>query len=336
MTEYYFERLSPIGKNFYRKVIQAAESWKATVTGSPLLSEMEFRNAIYAVNYDHPELFHVNFIAQNYSHDYRGYTLQLRYLYSQTVARLVKARVESVAESVLNAARACLDKPRYVQYRFLHNQLLKLAEYDYATIHDRSANVEAYTIVGVFQNHSAVCEGIAKAFKYLCDNIGLFCILITGKSFFAQAGVEVEHAWNLIQVDDGIAHIDVTWDMNASALSRSNRYDYFCIADEDSMVDHSYSGYPPALSSRYNYFVINKAVINGYKSLEAFLKAKMSVGSEVLYFKLRKSNRLTKTIIPHITETVEKIASSVYKNGYSITAVINEEQYIFFYRVAAL
>ena len=336
MTEYYYERLSLAGKNYYRQVIRAAEAWKSSVSSSPLLSEKEFRDAIQAVNFDHPELFHVNFQSQLFSRSMRGYTLQLTYLYPQSVAQIIKSKLDSSVSSILNSASAHTGKPLYIQYRFLHNQFLKLVKYDYNALVNPSSNLEAFTIAGVFHNHSAVCEGIAKAFKYLCDKMGFYCILVSGKSIFAQTGTEVEHAWNLVKVDDGMAHIDATWDINATSASNYTRYDYFCVADEDCGVDHFYSGYPSALSSKYNYFVANKALVFGFKSLESFLRAKMSSGCDNLYFKLGKSEKLTKAIIPKITETVEKTASAVYTNGYSLSAVFNEQQFIFYYRIVGL
>ena len=336
MTEYYYEKLSLTGKNYYRQVVRAAEAWKSSVSSSPLLSEKDFRAAVQAVNYDHPELFHVNFQSQAFSRDMRGFTLQLRYLYPQTVAQIVKSKIDAAVSSILNAAKPSAGKPRYIQYRFLHNQFLKLVRYDYAALANPSSNLEAYTIAGVFNNHSAVCEGIAKAFKYLCDKSGLYCTLIIGQSIFAQTGTKVEHAWNLVEVDDGLAHIDVTWDINATTASSFNRYDYFCIADEDVKADHFYSGYPAALSSKFNYFTANRALISGFKALEVFLKTKLSSGCKDLYFKLRKSEKLTKAIIPRITETVEKTAAAVYANGYSLSAVFNEEQYVFYYRVVGM
>ena len=336
MTEYYFSTLSALGKHFYRQLLSAIASRKPCASSSPSLTQEEFRAVVNAVNYDHPELFYVNFQSQSFSHDFRGFTLQLRYLYPNTLVEVVRQKIDSQANSIAKALSVYKTKPAHVQYRIIHNQLLQLIKYDFSAIANSSSHIEAYTIAGAINSHHAVCEGIAKAFKYICDRVGLFCIFVAGKSTFAQAGQIVDHAWNIVELDDGYAHIDVTWDINASTQCRHNRYDYFCISDEDARVDHTYNDTLPCNSMTHSYFASNNAIISGFSNLESFLSAKMAAHKEILYFKLKRSNKLTKAIVPRITESVQKVAAKYYTNGYSLSAVFNEEQYIFFYRIVGL
>lgn len=334
--EYYYEKLSGPGKSYYRQLLSAFSDRKSSASSSPLLTQDSFKAAVSAVNYDHPELFYVNFQTQSFTHDFRGFTLQIGYLYPDAIVKLVRQKIEAQANEIIKAAEQYRSKPAYVQYRFLHNQLLQKVKYDFSALTNPQSNIEAYTVAGALNSHLAVCEGIAKAFKFLCDKLGLFCVLITGKSFFAQAGRQVDHAWNIVELEDGYAHIDVTWDINASTLSQNNRYDYFCINDDDAQIDHTYTSILPCNSVSHNYFVSNKAIINGFSSLESFLSARMAAHKDILYFKLKRSSKLSKAIIPRITEAVEKMAAKYYTNGYSLSAVFNEEQYIFFYRVTGL
>lgn len=55
-----------------------------------------------------------------------------------------------------------------------------------------------------------VCEGYAKAFKVLCDRLGIPCMLVEG---IANNGSQSEaHMWNYVQMEDGSWYaIDVTW-----------------------------------------------------------------------------------------------------------------------------
>ena len=336
MTEYYYDRLPGAGKSFYRQILSAVSDRKNAVTGSPFLSEAVFRETVQAVNYDHPELFYVNFQSQSFLHDIRGFTLQLGYLYPQTVTQQIKKQIDLCIAPIIEEAKACPEKPAYLRYRLLHNRLLKMTAYDFNALSEPAANIEAYTIAGAFCNHSSVCEGISKAFKFLCDRLELYCIVVTGKSFFAQAGSSVDHAWNIVRVEDGFAHIDVTWDINFSTQSRANRYDYFCIGDEDAAVDHVYTGVPVCNSKKFTYFSLQNAAIPGYQALEMFLQAKLSAQEKTLYFKLTGSSKTTKKTIPKITEAVEKVAAKYCPNGYSLSGVFNENQFIFFYRVTAL
>ena len=57
----------------------------------------------------------------------------------------------------------------------------------------------------------AVCDGIAKAYKLLCDEAGILCAVVTG----SNGGLD---AWNVARVAGHWAHVDVTDDL---ALPRS-------------------------------------------------------------------------------------------------------------------
>lgn len=56
-----------------------------------------------------------------------------------------------------------------------------------------------------------VCEGYARAFKILCDEMGIPCILMSGTAFLGSNSGG--HMWNYVQMEDGKWYaIDVTWD----------------------------------------------------------------------------------------------------------------------------
>jgi len=96
-----------------------------------------------------------------------------------------------------------------------------------------------YNIIGPLLYGSAVCEGYAKAFKYLCDAIKLPCIVVSGSAINPQENNE-PHSWNIVRVNGDYYHTDVTWD---SILSNDeeNEYDYFNLTDEEMKNDHSWN-----------------------------------------------------------------------------------------------
>ena len=68
-----------------------------------------------------------------------------------------------------------------------------------------------------------VCEGYAKAFQLICDEIDIPCILVSG------LGGGGEHMWNYVQMEDGKWYaMDVTW-------NDSTGYDTFLLAGKDVM-----------------------------------------------------------------------------------------------------
>ena len=69
-----------------------------------------------------------------------------------------------------------------------------------------------------------VCEGYAKAFKVLCDQLGVPAVCVSGLSDKSRTGSG--HMWNLAQIGGSWYLVDVTWDDSdtAGAQASSRRY----------------------------------------------------------------------------------------------------------------
>lgn len=69
-----------------------------------------------------------------------------------------------------------------------------------------------------------VCEGYAKAFKVLCDQLGVPAVCVSGLSDKSRTGSG--HMWNLAQIGGAWYLVDVTWDDSdtAGAQASSRRY----------------------------------------------------------------------------------------------------------------
>jgi hypothetical protein len=103
----------------------------------------------------------------------------------------------------------------------------------------RYVNTESrseHTIEGVFLNKQAVCEGIAKAVKFLLNKKSVECEIVTGN---AKLGADEEHhAWNVVKIDGAWYHLDVTWNLNLTT-NETIRYDYFNLSDDEIQKDHN-------------------------------------------------------------------------------------------------
>jgi len=95
---------------------------------------------------------------------------------------------------------------------------------------------------GVLLMGSGVCESYARAYQLLMSELGIPCLFVTSE--------KMEHAWNMIYVDGGWYHVDVTWDDPTDpndpnldvAITGYERTKYFCATDEQ-MSDHTWNGY---------------------------------------------------------------------------------------------
>ena len=70
-----------------------------------------------------------------------------------------------------------------------------------------------------------VCEGYARAYKVLCDQFGIPCVLIRGTVL--QGGTRIGHMWNGVQIDGKWYLTDVTWDDAGNKAA----YRYFMVGN---------------------------------------------------------------------------------------------------------
>lgn len=114
-------------------------------------------------------------------------------------------------------------------------------------VHDCIAETTAYDLNGGNYIHSAegalvyrraVCDGYAKAFMYIMQEMGIPCICVEGNA-------NGPHTWNMVQLGGSWYHVDVTWDDPVTSDgSNAIRYDYFLVSDSAIRSTHSLtSGY---------------------------------------------------------------------------------------------
>lgn len=130
----------------------------------------------------------------------------------------------------------------YEKVRAIHDYLVTHVDYDYANLEAGTLPDTAFTVEGALLLHSAVCEGYARAFSYLCRQAGIEEVLVYGT---ADDGTGVEtHAWNQVCVDGNWFNVDVTWDdplMNGELVTDGSNiiYDYFLVPDLTFLGNHT-------------------------------------------------------------------------------------------------
>lgn len=130
----------------------------------------------------------------------------------------------------------------YEKVKAIHDYLVIHVDYDYDNLVSDTLPDSAFTAEGALLLHSAVCEGYAKAFSYLCQEAGLEEVLLYGT---ADDGTGVQtHAWNQVLIDGEWYNIDVTWDdplMNGKVITDGSNitYEYFLLPDDPFLNNHS-------------------------------------------------------------------------------------------------
>ena len=175
------------------------------------------------------------------------------YDYSAAETQRMQAEIDTAVQRILAKIR-----PEMTHYDIVKLFYDELAE---NVVYDEDAE-NCRDIYGVFVDKRAICGGYSKAFSYLCDQVGIETLTITGDAD------EVPHMWNMVKLDGTWYHIDITYAVTESKLGNYVRYDYFCVNDDvikrsRTIYDQPYS-YPRASSRTYNYYVRNGLVANSY------------------------------------------------------------------------
>ena len=154
---------------------------------------------------------------------------------SQSQVESAISQIEQVKNQILQNRSG----NAYDDIRMVHDYLVENIEYD-TTI--SQSNI--YNVYGALVNGRAVCEGYARSFKYLMDELGIPCTLVIGTGTNSQGQTE-NHAWNYVQLNGTWYAIDCTWDDPVSStgyVSQSSRYRYFLKGSSEFMQDHTPSG----------------------------------------------------------------------------------------------
>lgn len=126
-------------------------------------------------------------------------------------------------------------------------------------------NANTYNLYGALINKSAVCEGYAEAFKYILDELGIPCILVSGTATNSE-GITENHAWNYVQIDEKWYAVDTTWDdpivKGFGYVTNSVKHKYFLQGSKKMNENHTTRGNITETGQEFEYPELEK---NEYK-----------------------------------------------------------------------
>lgn len=153
------------------------------------------------------------------------------------------AETESaVVEKVDLLAAQCTAAGCTTQYEialWMHNWLIYNANYDYT--------YTEYGADGVLLKGTGVCQSYTLAYQLLLEKMGIEVLVVTSE--------EMNHAWNLINLNGNWYHVDCTWDDPDEGGMECHTY--FCLSDAMMSRDHTWivADYPACNSDDYNYYL---------------------------------------------------------------------------------
>ena len=131
-----------------------------------------------------------------------------RVLYEQAVAEVLDATIFEGMTPVQMALS-------------VHDYLIAHCAYD--------ETLERNTGYDLLVNGSTVCAGYAFAYMDLMNRLGIPCLYVSSE--------EMEHAWNLINIDGSWYHVNLTWDDPTPNTDGTVLHTYFLLTDEEMLSE---------------------------------------------------------------------------------------------------
>ncbi len=266
IDKFFYNQLDKYSKIIYKAIDENKENMKtgtykvelgdkftnilASENGEEELGKY-YQSAIEAYNYDNPSIFYLDpnkmYLNIETTTKYNKKTYKV-YLDNGKETNYLTKEFSSKQEideaiSKITEVKSKIMQNRcgntYEDIKMVHDYLIGKVEYD-TTISKNNI----YNLYGALVNGEAVCEGYARAFKYIMDELEIPCIMVIGKATNSEGKTE-NHAWNYVQLDGTWYVIDVTWDdpiITGGWLTQRNKYKYFLKGSKEINSDHLANG----------------------------------------------------------------------------------------------
>lgn len=329
-----YDELSFNEKKYYDKIYRAILNGEGSINLFGLFRMETLEKIIVALKYEHTELFYVDFQQINCAIAPAGMIYYIHYTMRLSVRDMMNRNMESWITTAINQMQLTGDETEAEIYKKVHNYIIRNIEYDYDALKNPDMYPESFTVRGIFERKKAVCEGISKAFKLLCDRVGAKDVyVVEGISSREGFGNSIPHAWNIVKFGNKYSHIDVTWDLGSSSTCRYNRYDYFMIPDDWINIDHIYTKRFKCEEIDQSYFSRQSCLIFGPNALKDFLNQKLQKNISILYFKIVGKNGLPNDIDNKVDNIVQNAIRQYARRTYTIEMMPNRVQHIYFYKI---
>lgn len=287
--------------------------------------EQDIQDVMWYIMQDSPEIFWVEWQWDVRSQS-DGFTVIPSYLFTKDEVAAKSAELEAAITALVAEAETAkatgsdLDKARFV-----HDSLILNCAYV-----ESADDPVIHTSYGALVNRKTVCDGYAHAARLLLARLGVECRYVEGTA--TSDGQTQGHAWNIVKIDGGYHHMDITWDDGDHKDDNDQdinvvSYTYFLLGDEEIAFDHTIDNKAalPACSN-YNYFramglsgVLFEDIAGG---VEAALLENVKAGRYFIQFQLSDADEFdimtSEKIFPHgMSDVVDGVNASLKEAGYS-------------------
>lgn len=266
INKYFYQQITGNAKIIYDKLLENKDKlrqgnyvieFKDTFSKSLANDEngeqlgRDYQTAIEAFMHDNPELFYID-VNKMYL-NIRTTTKLLKTSYNVYISPASDSTYFLSEFSDVNQIENAINKIELIKNNIvsnlsgsehdkvtkIHNYLVDNIEYD-----STYQEVGIYGVYGALIGKKSVCEGYAKAFKYLANSAGIECEIMQGTATNSTGKTE-SHAWNCVKVDGTWYEVDATWDdpimVGNGFRTDAYKYKYFLKGSKTFEKDHTLS-----------------------------------------------------------------------------------------------
>lgn len=304
INNYYYERLSKEGQKAYYAIKEGLTGLKDSFM-VPMLDKKALSDIYFMVRMDCPEIFYSVTFSYRYFNDSTSVEMTPVYLFGKDKIKEHRQAMEARVKKLARQAEGLSEKEKEL---FVHDFILGNVRYD------KLKKEYSHEIIGALGNGVAVCEGIAKAVKILCDELGIWCIVALSDNN-PDKGIKYRHAWNIVKIDGKFYHLDATFD-NTLSKGEIPRYDYFNLSDKQIYRDHEPVIWkvPECGDADHFYYREKKVSWTTYDEVRNRTKQAVKKGKPLLFH--WRGGYLTKEVFAELIKIFDEEADAKEKQAY--------------------
>lgn len=303
-SNYYYEQLNKEQQKTYyamkEGLINLLDSFSV-----PMLSNKEMSDIYFMIRMDCPEIFYSVSFSYKYYPDSAEVEFKPEYLFTKDKIREHKKAMEARVKKLARQAQELDEKGKE---KFIHDFIVNNVKYD------KLKKEYSHEIIGALGNGVAVCEGIAKAVKVLCDELGIWCIVALSENN-PDKGIKYRHAWNVIKIGGQYYHLDATFD-NTLSKDDTVRYDYLNLSDKQIFRDHEPAIWRLPACTDGDHFYYKEAKVSWTTLDEIRNRTKQAVKKNKIMLFHWRGGYLTKEIMQELLTIFDEEAKIKNKHSY--------------------
>jgi len=264
---YYYSKLTDDQKKIYESIANGVKNFQSEFVirdynaGYKEEFASEVNIAIESFINDHPEVFYLKSQYSSYIvESFNGNIGYVKINYTDDVD-VINEKIDAMDKKITEYTDGLENKTEFEKELLIHDKLANNVKYS----KDEELPRQYHTAEGALLDGIGVCDSFSKALQLLYDRIGIDSIIVLGTLDGSP------HAWNLVKIDNGWYHVDLT-------SSHS-------IYDETGIINHAYFNLttqnmkkiatlddeeiiPTTDSDKYNFYVYNELVIKENDNLD--------------------------------------------------------------------